>query len=399
MRIVKFDSVGGASGDMILGSLLGLGAPLESLKSALAAALPHEAFEIRLDKHSAHGVSGFRLKVDILKDSEHARCLHDIEHIIAGAPVSGKAKTLALSVFRRLGEAEAKVHGKPLDHIHFHEVGAVDSIIDILGSCVALDALGVDGVAFGPLPEGRGSFKCAHGVMPIPAPATAELLKGVEVELTDEPFELVTPTGAALLVALPQAPERFSGRGIANACAFGSRELERRPNFIRATLFESASSAEEGFSEPCVVLESNVDDLSPEIAGTLFEKLLMAGALDVWTIPCMMKKQRQGLLISVLSRPGDEAALAKILFLESGTLGVRKSSLSRWTLARQNVKVSTAYGEISVKTAFLDGKGCHAKAEFDECLAVAKAKDLPVKTVIDAALTAYFNKEKGKSVI
>ncbi len=392
MRILRFDSVGGASGDMILGSLLALGAPLDEISSALKKALPEESFDLKLKPFSDHGISGFRLEVEVLKDSVHERGLHAIEHIIAHSSLPEGTKSLATHVFRRLGEAEAKVHGCDVHHIHFHEVGAVDSIVDIVGSCLALHLLKVDAIFFGPLPEGQGTFKCRHGVYPIPAPATAELLKGVEVVVTDEPFEMVTPTGAALLTSLPNAGKSPSGKAVASACSFGSRKLKGRPNVLRATLMESSAVADQ---DSCLLLETNLDDLSPEVSGSLFERLLSEGALDVWTTPAFMKKQRQGLVLSVLCKAEGKAKLEKAIFEESGTFGIRCSEVSRSVLERKISKVETKFGPVSVKAGFLDGAMVSMKPEYEDCLEISKRVKAPLKEVMREALEAA-RREAGK---
>jgi len=385
MKFVRFDSVGGASGDMILGCLAALGAPLDKISSALEEALPGESFKISLKPHSSHGLSGFRLEVEVLKDSVHERGLHEIEHIIEGAKLPDKVKALATHVFRTLGKAEAKVHDCDAHHIHFHEVGAVDSIVDIVGSCYALHLLDVQGVSFGPLPEGQGTFKCRHGIYPIPAPATAELLKGVKVIVTDEPFEMVTPTGAALLTSLP--PAKPSGKALASVFAFGSRKLNGRPNALRATLMEESDEDLEA-DQPCLLLETNIDDLSPEVSGSLFDRLLSEGALDVWTSPIFMKKQRQGLLLSVLCRLDAKAKLERIVFEESGTFGIRCSALTRSALSRKISKVETKFGPVSIKTGSLHGETVSMKPEYEDCLEIAKCLKVPLKEVLAVATEA-----------
>jgi len=385
MKSVKFDSVGGASGDMILGCLAALGAPLDKISFALEEALPEESFKISLKPHSSHGLSGFRLEVEVLKDSVHERGLHEIEHVIEKAKLPEAVKALATQVFRALGNAEAKVHGCDAHHIHFHEVGAVDSIVDIVGACYALHLLDVRGISFGPLPEGQGTFKCRHGIYPIPAPATAELLKGVDVRFTDEPFEMVTPTGAALLTSLPQA--KASGKAVSSVFAFGSRKLNGRPNALRATLMEESGESLEA-DQPCLLLETNIDDLSPEIAGSLFDRLLSEGALDVWTSPIFMKKQRQGLLLSALCRPDAKAKLERTLFEETGTFGIRCSSLTRSELSRKKSKVETKFGPVSIKTGSLNGEAVSLKPEYEDCLEIAKRLKVPLKEVVAVATEA-----------
>lgn len=402
MRFIRFDSVGGASGDMILGSLVALGANLGALREALAKALPDEHFELSAEDFSSHGLNGVRLKVEIHDhhhhhhdhDHEehhhhHGRNLPEIESIIDHAAMPQRAKALAKTVFRRLGEAEARVHRMPVEKVHFHEVGAVDSIIDILGSCLALDMLKAEAISFGPLPEGRGSFQCQHGVYPIPAPATAELLRGVEVVFTDEPFEMVTPTGAALLTSFPNAGANVSGRPLSNALAFGSRKLNGRPNVLRATLLETDCGGETGKPDSCILIETNLDDLSPEVCGALFEKALAEGALDIWTTSATMKKQRQGVVLSLLCENAARAKFERLLFQETGSFGLRVREVARRILERRFKRVSTSFGDVQMKEGILDGQVVSSKPEFDDCLALAKSAGVPIKDVLRAATAAY----------
>jgi uncharacterized protein (DUF111 family) len=254
-------------------------------------------------------------------------------------------------------------------------------------------------VSFGPLPEGRGTFKCQHGVYPIPAPATAELLKGFEVAFTDEPFEMVTPTGAALLTTLPNAGSPLSGKPLADAISFGSRALNGRPNALRATLLDCSSpNASEAPGQPssCALLETNLDDLSPELAGALLEKLLAEGALDAWATPATMKKSRPGIVLSVLCENAERAKFERLLFLESGTLGIRFRPVERRILERRFDKVQTPFGEATVKCAFLDGKLVSSKPEFEDCAKLAKSSNVPLKDVVRAA-NAAFDLKKGEA--
>ena len=410
MRLIKFDSVGGASGDMILGSLIALGADIGAIRESISKALPEESFDLSTENFSSHGLNGVKLKVEIHEhhhhhhehhheheheSHHHGRHLKEIESLIESSSLPKRVKDLSRAVFLRLGEAEAKVHQIPLENVHFHEVGAVDSIIDIIGSCLALDLLKVDAISFGPLPEGKGTFKCQHGVYPIPAPATAELLKDFEVVFTDEPFEMVTPTGAALLTSLPKVEGQASGKPVANAISFGSRKLNGRPNALRATLLESSDSIEPGLPGSCTLIETNLDDLSPEICGALFEKVLSEGALDVWTTPATMKKQRQGSVISILCESNDRIKFEHIAFKETGSFGLRVREVERRILERRFEKISTPFGEISIKCGFLDGNQVSSKPEFEDCLKLAKSSGVPVKDVIRAAIASY-EKSKGQ---
>lgn len=386
MRHIRFDSVGGASGDMILGALAGLGLDMKEIEESLKEALPGEDFQISVVPHSDHGISGQRAEVKILRDSTHERGMHEIGRLISASALPEAVKESALNVFTRLAEAEARVHGCDPHHIHFHEVGAVDSIVDIVGSCLGVHKLKVSSISFGPLPEGRGTFKCRHGIYPIPAPATAELLKGSEIVQTEEPFELVTPTGAALLTSLPGAEKPFSGRIIESSCAFGSRKLEGRPNLLRATLMESAKKGQE--ADGCILLETNLDDISAELTGALYERLFAEGALDVWTVPALMKKQRQGMLLSVLCRAADQEKIQTAIFTETGTFGVRFRAVSRHVLERKFIKVETPFGTVGVKAGILEGRVVSLKPEYEDCLRLAKLSGAPLKEVMQEAVSA-----------
>ncbi len=389
MKFIRFDSVGGAAGDMILASLAGLGADLKAIGAVLRAAIPEDEFVIETIPFSASGLNGLKLTVKITKSSGIERGLHEIGHIIDRAEMPSRAKELAHKVFDRLAEAEAHIHGCPVHHIHFHEVGAVDSIVDILGSCFALVQLGADSVTFGVLPEGTGTFRCRHGVYPIPAPATLRLLEGIQIQQTGEPFEMITPTGAALLTTFPGGQDRHvSGRVLASSVSFGSRELKERPNILRATLLESGDSSA-GKEEFCCELETNLDDVTPELTGALSAKLFDRGALDVWLIPCTMKKQRSAVCLHVLCKQEETDALCSLIFRESGTLGIRVNEKKRRILDRDVVTAELSPGvQIRVKRAWMNGQVISEKPEYEDCLKVSRELDVPYAEVAASALAA-----------
>lgn len=389
MKQIRFDSVGGAAGDMILAAMAGLGADLKVVERGLNDAFPEDEFVMEPTPFSDYGMNGMKLDVKITKSSGIERGLDEIEKIIARAPMPEKAKQLAHDVFHRLARAETEVHGCHAHHVHFHEVGAVDSIVDILGSCWAFEMLGADSISFGVLPEGTGTFRCRHGIYPIPAPATLNLLKGIEMEQTDEPFEMITPTGAALLTTFPGGQNRgVSGRVVSSALSFGSRKLSGRPNVLRATLVESGGSAAWG-TEPCIELETNLDDVTPEAAGALSAKLFESGARDVWMIPAVMKKQRPGYVLHVLCFESDLDCFSELIFRETGTLGVRVNRKERRILERDMVAVKLSCGaEVRIKRAFLDGKVISAKPEYEDCRKVSSEFGIPYREVFLAALNA-----------
>ncbi len=418
--ILRFDSVGGASGDMILGALADLGADLDDVTARVRAALP-EAFHVATETLTLAGLRGTRVTVEIpahshshghdaahghdghAHDHDHAhghahdheassrfRNLPEIVKLLEAATQVPRAAALAAATFRRLAEAEASVHGTTVDQVHFHEVGAVDAIVDIFGACLALEQLGVTAVSVGPLPEGQGTLTCAHGVMPIPAPATAELLRGHPVERVDEPFELVTPTGAALLMTwkdLLPAPAAYIP--VRNGLGFGQRTLRSRPNLLRATLAEPVSrTAEPARSDAVLLLETNLDDCPGEWLGIALERLLAAGALDVWHTPVQMKKNRPGVLLSVLCEASMADTLKAVIFAETTTFGIRECELRRTALDHRSETVDTPYGPVRVRTGSWQGVHLAAQPEYEDCRRLSGQHGIAARVVFDAAKAA-----------
>ncbi len=401
MRALAFDSTGGASGDMILAALIHLGVDAAALAAELKAFAP-EPFELRVESALSAHLSGTRVRV--LTDAEHHhdhhhhhhhghdhhhaphRGLKEIGAMIDRSELPEEVKARAHRVFRRLGEAEARIHGTTIDAIHFHEVGAMDSIVDIVGACLALHKLGVDAIAVGPLPQGHGTIECAHGTFPNPAPATVELLRGHAVVSVDEPFELVTPTAAALLAEWKTCDRAPSGAVVkAIGYGIGHRELKSRPNLLRAILLEVQASANE---DECLVLETNLDDVSPELIGVLSGRLLAAGALDVFAVAAQMKKQRPGVLLTTLARPSDRDALLDLIFRESTTFGVREYTARRTILARRFETVATPYGEIRIKIGEWKGADVVRAPEMEDCVLRAQERGVSVRAVYEAAQRA-----------
>jgi hypothetical protein len=402
-KYLRFDSVGGASGDMILSALAVLGADLQAIEKTLNAFFP-EKLHLRCEPVSDAGLNGVRMTVEVKSENlkvksgewrdahhqEHAhRGLKEIEALLAGAPLSEASRGLAVSVFRALGEAEAKIHNTSLEKIHFHEVGAWDSVADIVGACLALEQLGVCGVSCGPLPAGVGTISCSHGQMPNPAPATQELLQGMRVMQTDEPFELVTPTGAALLRVWTQTLERVPDETVIekSGFGFGQRTLQRRPNVLRATLMAEAndefqvSSFKFPAGEALLVLEANLDDCNPEWIASLVPVLLEKGALDVWQTPIVMKKGRTAILLSVLATEASAAALREVMFRGTTTFGIRYYPVQREVLERRFEQLETPYGKIPVKVGLYKGEVITRSPEHDACEALAKAHGVSVRQV------------------
>lgn len=399
MKHLHFDSVGGASGDMILAALLDLGVSRDDLQRQLAG-LPIGPFEIEADSISDGGLRGTRVHVQVTApahthaaaDHPHApahpphRGLIEIRALIEGSQLPPSVQAASLRVFQRLAEAEAHVHGTTPDKVHFHEVGAVDAIIDIVGVCLGLELLGVTSVSVGPLPLGHGTVECAHGILPAPAPATVELLKGFPVAPADEPFELVTPTGAALLTTFKTLETFPSGSRILKVGqGFGHRTLNGRPNLLRAVLMEISADVSQ---DACLVLECNLDDLTPELTGALQNRLFVAGALDVFLTPVQMKKQRPGILLTVLCRPEQRAAMLDLIFRESTTFGIREYPVQRTLLERRHESVETPFGRVRVKIGRWQGADITMSPEYEDCLRVAESAGVSVRAVYEAVQRA-----------
>lgn len=417
MKILRFDSLGGASGDMILGALCGLGVDPETLTKILQG-FDLDPFFLSRETVNKEGIQAEKITVHIgTPEGEHAhthkhppsdhsptephhehghshghhhRHYTDIVDILEKADCSERVRGTAGEVFRRLGEAEAGVHGIPLGNVHFHEVGAMDSLVDIIGACVGLELLDVDAVVCGPLPVGQGTFECEHGTYPLPPPATQNLLTGHSLVPSGLPFELVTPTGAALLSTWHQEP--FLGRSfrpLRSAYGAGDRDLPGRPNVLRAVLGELTDDGSAVLADQVICLESNLDDVTPETLGSFVDRCLELGALDAVLIPCTMKKGRPGILVQVLCSESDRTTIEECMFEETGTLGIRRRLLDRTLLDRETVTVSTSWGPVSVKIARYKGKILRVKPEMDECLSLARSADRPVREIQEAALKAY----------
>lgn len=399
-QTLHFESIGGASGDMILGALIGLGVPVSELNEELKS-LKVDPFEIIVDDVVEQGMSGVRARVEVQEhrhhphhhgehEHHHGRHLSTILKLIGASDLPNAVKANASAVFLRIGEAEAAIHNIDIEKIHFHEVGAMDSIIDIVGCCLALHKLGMDGVSIRSLPQGHGNIECAHGTYPNPAPATLRMLEGFPTEQVDEPFELVTPTGAALLSSWRTADVPPVGsRAEKTAYSFGHRNLRHRPNLLRATIYESV---EDETADECLVLECNLDDITPELVGCLFDQLLEAGALDVFTTPVSMKKQRPGILLTVLCLPTTRGRMLDLIFRESTTFGIREHLAKRTILERSFQSVETPYGLVRIKIGKRNGEMVTASPEIEDCRKCAAESGVPVKNVYDYALSIFNGK-------
>lgn len=392
-KVLYFDCFAGASGDMILGALLDLGLDLEALKSELAKlALPGYRLEAGKIVKSGFGATKFNVLEEAgpHHDHSHGRNLSDITQIIEESRLASEIKARSLAIFHRLAAAEAKIHGTTPDKIHFHEVGAVDAIVDIVGAVIGLHLLQVDKIVVSPLPMGRGFVRCQHGTIPLPAPATIELLGGMSVYGADFDGETVTPTGAAILSTLAAACGLMPALQVHKVgYGAGTRDFSV-PNLLRAVLGEEGPARSDGDSsvETVMELEANIDDMNPELFDFVFEQLFSKGALDVFLAPVQMKKNRPANIIRVLCAEKDLHELSGVLFRETTTIGVRFKTWQRLCLKREVVTVETEFGAIRIKQALLDGEIVNSAPEYDDCKAKAIQLGAPVKKVYYAAMRA-----------
>jgi pyridinium-3,5-bisthiocarboxylic acid mononucleotide nickel chelatase len=441
MKTLYLDIFSGISGDMFIGAMLDLGLDQQRFQGELQK-LGLEGYHIHIGRGSKASIAGIKFDVHVTDDlheesshhehghahaqhshshshrpeaeitahethehhhpapvhshahahaHEHGRSFSQIRQLIAGSQVSPWVKEKSVAVFQRIAVAEGKIHGLPAEAVHFHEVGAIDSIVDIVGACVALELLEKPRVLAGPVVEGTGWIDCAHGRFPIPAPATLEILatRGIPISQSDEPHELVTPTGAALLAEFVERfgpMQQFAAEKI--GFGLGHRDNDTRPNVLRVILGEAAAqnTAHDWQTDTVAVLEANVDDLNPEILGYFSEKALAAGALDVFCTPIQMKKNRPGTLLTILCAETEADRFAELMLRETSTFGVRRSVAERRKIARESVAVQTPFGEVSVKLGKLDGRIIQTAPEFESCRRVAETAKVPLREVYEAAI-------------
>jgi hypothetical protein len=386
MSIAYFDCFAGAAGDMIVGALLDAGCDFDALHDALRT-LPLQPgdFSISHERVRRGGLAGVKFTVTVGSE-QRPRGLGDVLGAIDGASLPARAADRARRVFTRLAEAEAEVHGVAVEEVHFHEVGAVDSILDVVGACVALELLEVDRVWSSAVPLGSGRVRTAHGELPVPAPATARLLVGAETYPL-EGGEATTPTAAAVLATLAESfgpPPAM----VLSAVGYGAgtRDRDDLPNLLRVLVGHESPRGE---ADAVVELSANLDDCTGEVLGAAMEKLLSAGCLDVWAEPIYMKKSRPAWMISALAAPADAGEAERILFAETTTLGVRRRSATRAKLTRRFETVETRYGPVRVKVGRRGGEALTASPEFDDCAAAAEAHHVSVKEVLSAAVAAF----------
>jgi uncharacterized protein (TIGR00299 family) protein len=377
-------------------------APLRQAQGRLSPAHSHHEHsrENHEQKHAGHSHDGETSHAGAPETHEHShhhgRGLTEIREIIAKSAISDIAKKNAIAMFEALGAAEAKIHATSIESVHFHEVGAVDAIVDIVCAAVGAEVLGVDEIVCSPLNVGGGTVECAHGTFPIPAPATVELLKGAPVYSSGIQVELVTPTGAAIVTTLARRFAAFPEMKIERSgYGAGSREFPGHPNVVRLTIGEAASTfAAKTASDTVTVLEANLDDLNPQVFGYVMDRLLEEGALDVFGMPVQMKKNRPGTLLTILSKPEDASKLTQLIFAETTTLGVRRREETRQTLARRWENVRTEWGEVRIKIASMNGTVTNYAPEYEDCRRIAAENHVPLKTVMQEAARAYTNSRR-----
>jgi len=388
MAVAYFDCFAGAGGDMIVAALLDAGADPVALGDALSG-LDLPGFDIRCETVHRQGLAGMKFHVEIAEQDQPHRHLEQILDIIDRAGFSRRVTDRAKGIFTRLARAEAEVHGTDVREVHFHEVGAVDSIVDVVGACVALELLDVDRVLCSPIALGSGTVTCEHGVLPVPTPATARLVARAEVFSPGIDGEATTPTAAAVLTTLAESYGPMPAMALsAVGCGAGSRDSGPLPNLLRVFI----GAAGEGTADDVVELSANIDDCSGELIGATIEALLGAGCLDAWAAPIVMKKSRPAWTLQVLCAPGDVGAAERIIFTETTTFGVRRRSCRRSKLERRSDTVETPFGPIRVKVGLLDGRPVTASPEFADCRLAAETHHVAVREVYAEACRAWRDK-------
>ncbi|MDP2682344.1 MAG: nickel pincer cofactor biosynthesis protein LarC [Deltaproteobacteria bacterium] len=384
MKTAYFDCCSGISGDMVLGALIDMGLDIKILRRELSK-LHISNYSISASKARRHHITGTSFKVRF-KESRHHRTFTDIKNLINKSKLSVKTKELSISIFFNLAKAEAKVHGCKVDEVHFHEVGAVDSIVDIVGTAIGMEQLEMENVYASPLPLGSGWVETAHGRMPVPAPAALELLRGVPVIPSPVKSELTTPTGAAIIKTIakgfgnmPQMKMEKIGYGI------GTRDFEQIPNILRIVTGEGS-----GGQEKLIMIETNIDDMNPQIYDYLMTRLFKKGALDVFLTPIQMKKGRPAVLLNVLCNEDKKAQVMDIIFEETTTIGIRTYEVNRYCLERDTKQVSTPYGKMHIKISQKNGKPINIQPEYEDCRKIAEKKNVPLKKVMDSAKRKFF---------
>jgi len=395
MTIAFFDCYNGISGDMALGALVDVGLDVAELQRGLAS-LPIEGYEIRAEAVKRQGIRATRVDVVVDETKDIRRTLGDVNAILDGSQLPERVRTRAREAFRRLAEAEALVHRRPIERIHFHEVGAIDAIVDITGAMLGVELLGIERVFASPLAVGQGTIQCQHGQLPVPAPATAEILRGVPIYSGGIEAELTTPTGAAIIATLaerfgPLPPMRPSRIGY----GAGQREIAHQTNCLRVILGEAVAEkvgvapsgelAAHTESETLYLLETEIDDMSPELYSSLIERLFCEGVLDVHWTPVQMKKNRPGVSLQVLADAAHRDAAATVIFRETSTFGLRVLAVERYCLRRSFDTITTPFGPVRVKLGYWGEQLLKVTPEYEGCRRIAAARGIPIGRVYQAA--------------
>lgn len=383
MKTLYFDAFSGVSGDMILGALVDAGVPLEEIKKGLSL-LNLKGYRISAEEVKRNGLKGTKVNVDIDEEEKPHRHYSDIKLIIENSGLSNDVKNKALAIFKKIGVAEAKVHNVDIEKVHFHEVGAIDAIVDIVGASIGISILAPDRIVSSPINTGSGTVKCAHGVMPIPAPATAEMLIGVPAYSSGIEMELATPTGVAILTALADSFSPLPNMNVSRVgYGAGAKDFKGQANLLRIVVGESA---DENYSDSVAIVETNIDDMNPEIYEWVIEKLFDGGALDVFLTPIVMKKSRNGTKITVIVEGDKEQIISDILLRETTTFGVRSYQANRRIIKRQPIAIETTFGQVKGKMGQLPSGEIKVSPEYEDCKEIAREKGLPLKDVYEEAI-------------
>lgn len=391
MKMLYIDTPMGISGDMFMAGMIDLGVDFKAVLKELKK-LPIDKIDISITKEARHSISAtcFRVKNT---ESRHHRTFKDIKGLIKKSALSADVKKISTATFKTIAEAEGKIHGISADKVHFHEVGAMDSIIDIVGSAIAVTALKPDIIIASPIPLGSGWATTMHGTLPVPAPATLEILRGVPIASSNAPFELTTPTGAAIIKTLATGFGPLPAMTIERVgYGAGKKDFKEKANVLRAVIGAPNTEGEHAYARSgqntIKIIETNIDDMTPQTAGYLMERLFVAGALDAYITPVQMKKSRPGILITALCKEASAEKLVDIIFSESTSIGIRTHAVERLCLERKIISVPTPYGKIRVKVSYLDSKAVNIQPEYDDCRINAIKKNVPLRAVTEAALSA-----------
>lgn len=396
MRTLYFDCFAGISGDMTLGALVAAGADERELTERLRL-LNLEGYELSFERVDRSGINAVRARVSATREEKKHRHLSHILRILEGSGLSDAVKERAGAIFRRLGEAEARVHGVAVERVHFHEVGAVDSIVDVVGACVGFELLGVERFLSSALHVGSGTVEMEHGRFPVPPPAVAELLRGAPVYATEIRGELVTPTGAAIVSALCESFGPLPAMRVeATGYGAGTRQYEKFPNVLRVLVGETEDASMAACDERLLMVETNLDDASPQLLGHLMERAFACGALDCYFTPAQMKKGRPGVLVSILCRPEERERVFELLFAETPTLGARAYEVERRALERAAVTVETEYGAVEMKVRRMGERVLGATPEYEQCRAAAERAGVALREVQEAAAAAFRRRREGR---